>query len=133
MPFVHESRWDRARFVSDVQKPGTAQIANFDVRAVWTLENLGLAADYVRTNTDLATMESANEAARRAVNGVLAASGVAARPCQVWELVEPAAFKVPQALDRQRLARGLPHALAPLVHGGGDLGAIPAALGRSAA
>src|SRR5204862_3790143 len=33
--------------------------------AVTALENLGLAADYVRTNTELATMESANEAACR--------------------------------------------------------------------
>ncbi|MEZ4843602.1 MAG: FAD-dependent oxidoreductase [Bacteroidia bacterium] len=37
--------------------------------------NLFLASDYVRTNTDLATMEGANEAARRAVNGILRASG----------------------------------------------------------
>ena len=30
-----------------------------------------LAADYVRTNTDLTTMEGANEAARRAVNCII--------------------------------------------------------------
>ena len=35
------------------------------------IPNLLLAADYVRTNTDLATMEGANEAARRAVNAIL--------------------------------------------------------------
>ena len=34
--------------------------------------NLLLAADYVRTHTDLATMEAANEAARRATNAILA-------------------------------------------------------------
>ena len=39
--------------------------------AVTRIPNLFLAADYVRTHTDLATMEGANEAARRAVNGIL--------------------------------------------------------------
>ena len=43
--------------------------------AVTRIPNLFLASDYVRTHTDLATMEGANEAARRAVNGILAASG----------------------------------------------------------
>jgi uncharacterized protein with NAD-binding domain and iron-sulfur cluster len=81
--------------------------------AVTGIENLFLAADYVRTNTDLATMESANEAARRAVNGILAATGAVAAPCRVWELREPAMFRALQELDRRRLARGLPHVLAP--------------------
>ena len=43
--------------------------------AVTKIPNLFLASDYVRTDTDLATMEAANEAARRAVNGILEASG----------------------------------------------------------
>ena len=43
--------------------------------AVTAIGNLLLAADYVRTYTDLATMEGANEAARRAVNGILDAEG----------------------------------------------------------
>ena len=37
--------------------------------ATTAIPNLFLASDYVRTHTDLATMEGANEAARRAVNG----------------------------------------------------------------
>ena len=41
--------------------------------AVTRIPNLFLASDYVKTHTDLATMEGANEAARRAVNGILAA------------------------------------------------------------
>ena len=45
-------------------------------RAVTAIPNLFLASDYVQTFTDLATMEAANEAARRAVNGILAALGV---------------------------------------------------------
>ena len=39
--------------------------------ATTAIPNLFLASDYVRTYTDLATMEGANEAARRAVNGLL--------------------------------------------------------------
>src|SRR5918995_769001 len=68
--------------------------------AVTRIPNLFLASDYVRTYTDLATMEAANEAARRAVNGILAATGSAARPCAVWKLREPVAFAAARALDR---------------------------------
>jgi uncharacterized protein with NAD-binding domain and iron-sulfur cluster len=39
------------------------------------IENLVLAGDYVRTSTDLACMEGANEAARRAANAILERSG----------------------------------------------------------
>jgi uncharacterized protein with NAD-binding domain and iron-sulfur cluster len=77
--------------------------------AVTRIPNLFLAADYVRTNTDLATMEGANEAARRAVNGVLAASGVAARPCRIWPLHEPAIFAPARLFDYVRFRLGLPH------------------------
>jgi 15-cis-phytoene desaturase len=80
--------------------------------AVTGIENLFLAADYVRTNTDIATMESANEAARRAVNGILNASGAWQSKCQIWDFDEPAVFKPLQLLDRRRLERGLPHLLA---------------------
>lgn len=83
----------------------------FRPEASTRVENLFLAADYVRTHTDIATMESANEAARRAVNGILDAAGSAAAPCAVWDLDEPAVFKPLQALDRLRLQRGQPHLL----------------------
>ncbi len=43
--------------------------------ATTRIPNFFLASDYVRTYTDLATMEAANEAARRAVNGILRAAG----------------------------------------------------------
>jgi geranylgeranyl reductase family protein len=75
------------------------------------IENLFLASDCVRTHTDIATMEGANEAARRAVNGILEHSGRAAARCPVWPLEEPAVFAAPQALDRQCLKLGLPHPL----------------------
>src|SRR5213078_886974 len=64
--------------------------------------NLFLASDYVRTYTDLATMEGANEAARRAVNGILDATRSRAPRCGVWPLREPAIFKPAQLLDKLR-------------------------------
>jgi uncharacterized protein with NAD-binding domain and iron-sulfur cluster len=68
--------------------------------ATTAIENLMLAADYVRTHTDLATMEGANEAARRAVNGILERSGSIQPRCDVWPLREPLAFAPARALDR---------------------------------
>jgi uncharacterized protein with NAD-binding domain and iron-sulfur cluster len=63
------------------------------------VDNLFLASDYVQTYTDLATMEAANEAARRAVNAILIASGSDAEPCGVWKLRE--AGGIPFALARE--------------------------------
>ena len=68
--------------------------------AVTRIPNLFLAADYVRTSTDLATMEGANEAARRAVNGILDATRSRAKRCEVWPLREPPAFKPARTLDK---------------------------------
>jgi uncharacterized protein with NAD-binding domain and iron-sulfur cluster len=76
------------------------------------LENLFLASDYVRTYTDIACMEAANEAARRAVNCVLVASGSTAPPAQLWPLEEPTFLKPLQEIDRIRYGLGLPHHLA---------------------
>jgi hypothetical protein len=70
--------------------------------AVTSVPNLFLAADFVRTHTDLATMEGANEAARRAVNGILDASSSTAARCAVWPLREPALFGPARTLDRIR-------------------------------
>jgi len=66
------------------------------------IPNLFLAADYVRTNTDLATMEGANEAARRAVNLILDATGSVAARCQVFPLTEPTVLRHARRLDRVR-------------------------------
>lgn len=83
--------------------------------AATAVSNLFLAADYVRTHTDLATMESANEAGRRAANGILAASGVAARPAAVWAPPESRLLDLWKAYDRRRFKQGLPwNAHAPL-------------------
>jgi geranylgeranyl pyrophosphate synthase len=72
------------------------------------LPNFFLASDYVRTFTDLATMEGANEAARRAVNGVLDAAGIDEPRCAVWPLHEPEAFAPWRVLDATRFKAGLP-------------------------
>jgi 15-cis-phytoene desaturase len=86
-------------------------VASWDYRpeAVTRIPNLFLAGDYVRTHTDLATMEAANESARRAVNGILAAAGSKERRCAVWPLAEPWIFAPLRALDLRRFRRGLPH------------------------
>jgi uncharacterized protein with NAD-binding domain and iron-sulfur cluster len=70
--------------------------------ATTAIANLFLASDYVRTNTDVATMEAANEAARRAVNAILHAAGSTARRCEVWRLHEPRVLAPLRALDRRR-------------------------------
>ncbi len=106
----------------DVQFPNPSGAVNLEpllinTRASWrhrpaattAIGNLFLASDYVRTHTDLATMEAANEAARRAVNGILQRSGVQARPCRIWPLHEPALFAPARALDWVRFKLGLPH------------------------
>jgi uncharacterized protein with NAD-binding domain and iron-sulfur cluster len=102
------------------------------------LPNLLLASDYVRTNTDLATMEGANEAARRAVNAILAATGAPAEPCAVWPLREPALFAPARALDRLRWKLRRP-ARAPVrawpgggVEASGAVGRVLLAAGRRA-
>jgi geranylgeranyl pyrophosphate synthase/uncharacterized protein with NAD-binding domain and iron-sulfur cluster len=76
--------------------------------AVTVVPNLFLAADYVRTHTDLATMEGANEAARRAVNGILDAEGYSGWRCSIWPLEEPAALEPWRQYDAARFRLGLP-------------------------
>ncbi len=78
--------------------------------ATTAIDNLFLAADYVRTFTDLATMEGANEAARRAVNAILTRSGVDEPPCRLWPLEEPLIFLPLVEYDKLRFELGLPHA-----------------------
>lgn len=82
----------------------------------WTLRpeaytripNLFLAADYVRTYTDLATMEGANEAARRAVNCIIDQADVPKNYCQIWDLHNPAIFAPFRWHDKKRFDKGLP-------------------------
>lgn len=73
------------------------------------IPNLFLASDYVRTYTDLATMEGANEAARRAVNAIIEASGSKAELCEIWNLHEPDILTSLRNRDQKRYEKGLPY------------------------
>ncbi len=73
-----------------------------------SIKNLFLASDYVKTNTDLATMEGANEAARRAVNSIVLASGSDADYCEIWEMHVPLLLKPLQLIDHVNFEKGLP-------------------------
>lgn len=72
------------------------------------IPNFFLAADYVRTDTQLATMEAANEAARRATNSIISVSGVEAPLCKIWRFSEPFIFSLWRWHDSKRYARGEP-------------------------
>jgi uncharacterized protein with NAD-binding domain and iron-sulfur cluster len=85
--------------------------------ATTKIPNLLLAADYVRTNTDLATMEGANEAARKAVNAILDRTYSRAPRCEVFTLSEPAVFKPARMLDAVRWRLFHRPARAPLTVG----------------
>jgi 15-cis-phytoene desaturase len=81
--------------------------------AYTAIPNLFLASDYVRTNTNLATMEGANEAARRAVNAILTRDGSDEELCQIWdmytfELGHIDVLKIYHLHDKKRFEEGLP-------------------------
>ena len=76
--------------------------------ATTAIPNLFLASDYVRTHTDLATMEGANEAARRAVNGLLDAVKFTGPRCEVWPLQAPEVLAPWRLHDAARYRAGLP-------------------------
>ena len=73
------------------------------------IPNLFVAGDYVQTNTDLATMESANESARAAANALLAAADSPAAPAETWKLYQPPELDALKKLDAQRYKAGRPH------------------------
>jgi len=81
------------------------------------IPNFFLASDYVRTNTDLATMEAANEAARRAVNSILDYAGSNEPQCRIWKFNEPEFLAFWQEQDHKRFEKGLPWKknLSPLI------------------
>jgi uncharacterized protein YqjF (DUF2071 family)/uncharacterized protein with NAD-binding domain and iron-sulfur cluster len=89
-------------------------INSWDLRPdAWTrTDNLVLAGDYVRTNTDFASMEGACEAGRRAANTILVRDGYTGPMglADVWELEEPALLDPFKEADRERWGRGLPWA-----------------------
>jgi uncharacterized protein with NAD-binding domain and iron-sulfur cluster len=73
------------------------------------IPNLVLASDYVRTYTDLASMEGANEAARKAVNVILQRSASTAGIVATWPLTEPDRFATWKKLDEKLYQHGKPH------------------------
>jgi len=66
---------------------------NYRPEAATALPNLFLASDYVRADINLATMEGANEAGRKAANAILDASGVGGTPAKLFEMYLPKEFQ----------------------------------------
>jgi uncharacterized protein with NAD-binding domain and iron-sulfur cluster len=64
-----------------INRPGSRRLRP---EARTAIPNLFLAGDYIKTETDLACMEGANEAARIAVNGILEVSGSKEERCKLW-------------------------------------------------
>ncbi|HXV72762.1 MAG TPA: FAD-dependent oxidoreductase [Acidimicrobiia bacterium] len=77
-------------------------------QAFTQISNFFLASDYVRTFTSVATMEAANEAARRAVNGIIQHSGHRASLCRLWNVTAPDFAFIFRLEDHYRYYRGLP-------------------------
>lgn len=107
----------------DIQFPNPTAVTNLEPLMINTsgslqyrpeasteLPNLFLASDYVRTYTDVACMEAANEAARRAVNALLNRVGSNATRASVWPLSEPDYFAPLIDYDCLHYRLGLPHA-----------------------
>jgi uncharacterized protein with NAD-binding domain and iron-sulfur cluster len=85
-PEAHGARLLRNAEPLLINRPGSWRLRP---ETATRIRNMFLAADYVRTNTNLATMEGANEAARRAVNEILNQCRTAYQSCKVWSLWEP--------------------------------------------
>lgn len=76
--------------------------------AVNEIGNMYLASDYVRTRTNLATMEGACEAGRAAATHILVKSGYTGTLPSPYPLTDPPFFDVAKALDSQLFTAGLP-------------------------
>lgn len=111
----------------DIEFPNPSQVTNLEPLLINTagslayrpeahteIPNLFLASDYVHTYSDLACMEGANEAARRATNAILDRENSAAPRASLWPLEEPELFAPLRDYDRLRFKLGLPHADLPL-------------------
>lgn len=107
---------------------------NLRPEAASAIPNLAIAADYVRTYTNIASMEGANEAGRRAANAIMDKSGSTAGRVAVWPLVEQSWFDGAKQIDKKRFAAGKKHILETfgmqkLVNGAAKLRILEAALG----
>lgn len=81
--------------------------------AVTSIPNFFLASDYVKTSMDFASAEGANEAGRKAANGVLSASKSREPRVNIWPRAELTAFVPLQRIDSARFRRGKPQMEAP--------------------
>ncbi len=102
--------------------------------AASAIGNLAIAADYVRTYTNIASMEGANEAGRRAANAIMDKSGSTAGRVDIWPLVEQAWFDAAKARDKARFLAGKAHVfealgVRKLVSGAARLRILEAAVG----
>lgn len=75
------------------------------------IPNLFLAADYVRTSFDLATMEGANEAGRRASNALLEEAGSTAERARIYGRPNAPELQGFKEFDADRYRAGEPHIL----------------------
>jgi len=98
---------EKTALVKDNLEPLLVNTKNSRVNrpsAATLIPNFVVASDYVLTETDLACMEAANEAARHAVNAVLSATGSSKPPCTIHALEEPEIFRAMQAADELEYA-----------------------------
>jgi uncharacterized protein with NAD-binding domain and iron-sulfur cluster len=79
--------------------------------AATSIPNLFLAADYVRCDVDLATMEGANEAGRAAADAILDRVGSNAPRVRIGRLWEAPAWDPAKRIDEQRFRAGQPNLL----------------------
>jgi uncharacterized protein with NAD-binding domain and iron-sulfur cluster len=81
LPFVAGERLQINTEPLLINRPGTWRLRP-ETRT--QISNMFLAADYVKTEANLACMEGANEAARHAVNAILEVSGSKHARCRTW-------------------------------------------------
>jgi uncharacterized protein with NAD-binding domain and iron-sulfur cluster len=77
--------------------------------ATLDIPNLFLAADYVQTSVDLASMEGANEAGRRAARGLLRTFGLDDSRVKLFTFEALDRFAALKAIDQRLHRAGLPH------------------------
>lgn len=77
--------------------------------AASAVANLSFAGDYVRTYTDIASMEAACESGRRAANVILDRASSSAERVPIWTPQEPKEFDSWKKLDEQLFRSGRPH------------------------
>lgn len=109
----------------------TISTARYRPRAATAIPNLALAGDYVRTLTNVASIEGACEAGRRAANAILERTGATTRPAPLWPPSSAPVLEQARRLDARLHAAGRQHLLdmVGVRHAMRFLGAIDKGLG----